>query len=312
MSLRHLKTLATLATPLALPLHWVRGATAPGDEELTFLCAGSNAATEFVAGALLQGFERSDAGRLAHPLQLRGIRFHQLSKEADLVVIDVPFAWRRVLPRGADWCMPAWVSQEVSAASGTLALPAPLLKEVRRRCRRQEYEVHFTDAPRDIERFHATLYRPYISARFDAGAVLVTEEEFAAVSRGMTLAVLTVGGVWVAGLLVQRRGTALHLGWFGSAAVPPLPGASEVLDARVIEWAAEQGVTRVVMGHSRPSLANGVVRYKHRFGAAVLPTRFPQRQIALLLRHRSPELLASIAAARFIAFRDGAVDEFRP
>jgi hypothetical protein len=180
-----------------------------------------------------------------------------------------------------------------------------LRKEVRRHCRRQGYELHLSAHAADLQRFHATLYRPYVTERFGAGAVLVEAERFLAVARDMALAVLKVADEWVAGVLLDRRGDTLHLGWFGSATVPPRPGASEVLDAWVIEWAAASGARRVVMGHSRPSLADGVVRYKARFGATLRPTRFPQRTIGLGILRGSPALAASIATARFVTFRDG-------
>jgi len=79
-----------------------------------------------------------------------------------------------------------------------------------------------------------------------------------------------------------------------------------VLDARVIERAVAQGARRVVMGHSRPSLADGVVRYKARFGAVVAPTRFPQRVIGLRVRRPSPALAAALNAAKFLGFSRGA------
>jgi hypothetical protein len=56
---------------------------------------------------------------------------------------------------------------------------------------------------------------------------------------------------------------------------------------------------------SRPSLADGVVRYKSRFGAIVRPTRFPQRTIGLWVQRWSPALVASLNAAGFVSFRDG-------
>ena len=306
MPWRHLKTIGSLAAPIVLPVQRVVGRLHGSGDPVTLLCAAAAPTAVFVARALLTVQERTILGTLNSPLKLRGAAFRALLSGADIVAIEVPRLWQPCLPAGAQLRMPAWVSQEIdSAGEPSFVLPAPIRKEVRRHSRRNAYELRFSSDLSDVRRFYATLYRPYVTARFRAGAGLVDEDRFLAVSRGMRLAILTAAGDWVAGMLFQQRGRTLHLGWFGSASVPPRAGASEVLDARVIEWAVANGVDRVVMGHSRPSLADGVVRYKSRFGATVRPTRFPQRTIGLWVQRWSPALVSSLNAARFVSFRDG-------
>ncbi|HSW33971.1 MAG TPA: GNAT family N-acetyltransferase [Steroidobacteraceae bacterium] len=313
MSRRHARTIASLAVPVAQPVQRLAGTLIATGAPVTIAYAGDPAAAEFIAGALCKVERREPVGRLGSPLELRSEAFVALAAAADLVAMEVPWAWQRCLPDDTQWRMPAWVSQEILATDlGHIVLPVPLRKEVRRHERRQGYEMRFSTDDADVRRFHAMLYRPYVEARHGSGAVIVDERQFFAVSRGMTLATLTSAGEWVAGLLLQRRATTLHFGWFGSASVPPPPGASEVLDARVLEWAAQNGIRRVVMGHSRPSLADGVVRYKRRFGAVVRPTRFPQRILGLRIQRSSPALVAAIEAARFIGFRDGQIEIYRP
>jgi hypothetical protein len=315
MPWRHVKTIASLAAPIVLPVQRLVGKLPGSTDPVALLCAGMPTAADFVAGALLEVEERTVVGSLRSPLELRGAAFRRTCSGADLVAVEVPRAWQACLPAGAQLRMPAWVSQELLAAGRSpVTLPAPICKEVRRQTRRNDYELRFTTDVRDVRRFYAALYRPYVMARFGPGAVLVNETQFLAVSRGMTLAMLMAAGDWVAGMLLQQRGETLHLGWFGSTTVPPRAGASEVLDAGSIAWGAAKGVSRVVMGHSRPSLADGVVRYKSRFGAIVRPTRFPQRTIGLWVQRWSPALVASLNAAKFVSFRAGQarVYEARP
>jgi len=109
----------------------------------------------------------------------------------------------------------------------------------------------------------------------------------------------------VAGMLFRLEGATLALGWFGSRAAPAPGGASEVLDAWVIGHAAGRGARRAVLGHSRPSLADGVVRYKSRFGAEIRATRFPQRTIGIGVRRPTPAVAGALNAARFISFAGG-------
>jgi hypothetical protein len=315
MPWRHVKTIASLAAPFGLPVQRLVGRLSGSASPVSWVFAGAPSTADFVAGALFEAEERAVVGRLGSPLELRGAAFGTLCSGADLVAMEVPRAWQACLPAGTQLHMPAWVSQEVLAAGKSpITLPAPIRKEVRRHSRRNAYELRFSTDLSDVRRFYATLYRPYVTARFGTGAVLVDEEQFLAVSRGMTLAMLSAAGDWVAGMLLRQRGETLHLGWFGSASIPPRAGASEVLDARSIEWGVANGVGRVIMGHSRPSLADGVVRYKSRFGAAVRPTRFPQRTIGLWVQRWSPALVSSLNAARFVSFRDGqpVVYEARP
>jgi hypothetical protein len=303
-ALRHFHTVGTLALPLALPLERIAGRLLGSGAPVTVIHAGTPATADFIAGALFEVDRRSGAGQLKNPLQLRSAAFRAICADADLAVMELPPLWRFCLPAGTRLRMPAWISQEIQAAPGApLVLPPELRKEAMRHCRREGYEVEFMSAAADIRRFYDELYRPYVTARFGDGAVLVDEQRFLDVARDMTLAILCAGSERIAGILFRRQGTTLHLGWFGSATVPPRAGASEALDVSVIERAATQGIRRVVMGHSRPRMTDGVVRYKGRFGAIIRPTRFPQRVIGLQVLRSSPALTASLDAARFLVLR---------
>jgi hypothetical protein len=303
---RHLTTLASLATPIALPVERLEGRLHGSNAPVTMTFAGAPVTADFLAGSLFTVERRAHVGRVSSPFGLRGAAFDGLCSGADLVATEVPYLWRFCLPAGMQLRMPAWVSQEIrGAGDAPIVLPPELRKEVMRHSRRECYQLVFSEASADVRRFHAELYRPYVTARFQDGAVLVDEEHFLDVSRGMTLAILLADSEWVAGMLFRQRRETLYLGWFGSSSAPPRGGASEVLDTGVIERAAAQDVRRVVMGHSRPSLADGVLRYKSRFGAMVCPTRFPQRVIGLGVLRPSPALSASLNTARFVSFRNG-------
>lgn len=303
---RHLQTLATLATPVAMPVERLEGRLHGSDAAVAVTFAGTRATSDFVAGALMMVEQRSTLGILRSPFGLRHAASDRRWAAADLMVAEVPALWRLLLPGDTQWRMPAWVSQEIRGRDDSaIVLPAALRKEVDRLCRREGYVVEFFADTGAIRRFYARLYRPYVTARFGAGAVLVDEGRFTAVSRGMSLAILRAADEWVAGLLFRQTRGMLELGWFGSSSVPPRAGASEVLDASVVERAVAQGARRIVMGHSRPSLVDGVVRYKSRFGAVVGPARFPQRIIALRILRQTPALARALNAARFVAFRNG-------
>ncbi len=303
---RHLQTLATLATPLRLPLLRYTGRLHGSGEPARLLAAALPPTADFVAGALMSVERREPQGADVSAFALRGAAFAAASADDDVVVAELPWLWRGLLPAGAALVFPAWVSQEIRAADGEpLVIPASARKEAMRHVRREGYTVELADGAAAAPRFYHEYYRPYVAQRFGVGALVVDEARFRATARGMTLAKLVAGGEWVAGLLFRVAGGTLSLGWFGSRTLPPPAGASEALDAWVIGHAAERGARRAVLGHSRPSLADGVVRYKARFGAVIRATRFPQRMVAVDVRRPTRAVAGALNAARFVAFAGG-------
>lgn len=314
---QHLQTIATLATPLALPVMRYEGRLHGSQAPARIVAAGLAPTTDFIADTLMDVGRREPAPELPSPLALSGAGFSDASADADVVAAEVPPLWRFALPVRAAPRFPSWVSQEILApAGGRLELPGEARREAARLARREDYEVRFSDAAEHALAFYEDHYRPYVTQRFGTGALVVDAARFLAVSRNMMLARLEARGAWIAGMLFRIAGGTLQLGWFGSRAFPAPAGASEVLDVGVIEHAAGRGATRAVLGHSRPSLADGVVRYKARFGAVIRPTRFPQRVIGLEARRPAPEVVAALNAARFVSFPAGRagmrVLEFRP
>lgn len=300
---QHLQTLATLATPLDLPVVGYEGLLHGSRARARLVAAGLAPTTDFIAGALMNVEVRTPEAALPTPLALSGARFQAAAAGADIVAAEVPPFWRFALPAGTVFRFPSWVSQEVLAPpGGRLELPAAVRKEAARLARREGYTVRFADAEGHADDFYANYYRPYVAQRFGTGALVVDAARFRAVSCGMTLACLEAGGEWIAGMLFRVTAGALHLGWFGSRTSPAPPGVSEVLDACVIEHAGGLGATRAVLGHSRASLADGVVRYKARFGAVVRATRFPQRVIGFDVRRPTPDVVGAVNAARFVSF----------
>jgi hypothetical protein len=178
-------------------------------------------------------------------------------------------------------------------------------REAERHARRSAFAVEFTDAPEAIDRFHRELYRPYVRSRFGPQAVIVDSGAFRILSRRSTLARLLNAGHCVAGMLLEEHGTHVRFGWFGACTDPPPRGASEVLDVACIRRAASRGFRRVLLGNARPSLADGVLRYKARFGAELVACRFPQDTLGIAIRRPSPAILQSLERASLITLRRG-------
>lgn len=301
--LRHqLQAIATLAGPIAIPVARYEGRLHGSQAGARLVAAGLPPTADFLADAVMAVERCEPVPALASPLSLRDPAFRCEADAADIVAVELPWIWRFCLPAG-ELRFPSWISQEIRAPAGCrLELPSRVRKEALRHARREAYEVEFLPARGLIDEFYRDFYRPYVSGRFGSAALVVDPGHFRAVGGSMSLARLVSGGEWIAGLLFQVAGATLRLGWFGSRSLPARAGASEVLDVRVIEHAATLGARRAVLGHSRPSLADGVVRYKARFGAEIRMPRFPQRVVGIEARRPAPEVLHALDAARFVSF----------
>jgi len=226
-----------------------------------------------------------------------------------VVLTDLPALWGMLTPRRAQYRFAAWVRQELTLppAGAPWVLPRAVEREAARLARRHEYSLDFVTDDDSVRRFYGELYRPYVLARFGNGAIVVAEEDFARAARGCTLARLHEHGRWAAGMLLERSGAELRFRWFGASRSPPPDGASEVLDVACIRRAHADGVRTVLLGHSRPSLADGVVRYKQKLGARLRAVRYPQPMLGIAVDRGHRPMLERLNGRQLITVRGGLV-----
>jgi hypothetical protein len=227
----------------------------------------------------------------------------RLPISADIVVTERPPLWALLGGRMGAIRVPAWIRQElrlVARPGQSWTLGRHLEREVQRQIRRHEYRLVLSDASADKTTFFNDLYLPYISARHGSSAVIVEQRKFAKVAATATLAQLFAGTSWTAGMLLRRRADTLRFGWFGSRQNPPSPGASEVLDVLCIKAAAAQGIRCINFGNSRPSLIDGVARYKRKFGAQFVMPSYPQTIIEFEINSERAALRDWLTSRQFL------------
>ncbi|MGH8253632.1 MAG: hypothetical protein ACRES2_06290 [Steroidobacteraceae bacterium] len=303
-----LADLERLLLPMTANILELRGTARDGGAPLCALYAGSGANLEFLRSYFFDQCEQQLLARRATLVRL-GSALAVQAVEADLWLIERPAVWARLLPAVGTITMPAWVRQQfrlprLIPESGRL-LPRLLEKEVRRHTRQQQYTVDFVSQPEMFREFYRRYYCPYVEARFGAGAIVVPEPVFLQQCAGQVLARLHADGTWIAGLLLKQRRSVLRFGWFGLDRNPPPRGASETLDSACIRYAHEKGVRTLVMGNSRPCLADGVLRYKAKFGAEIIATRFPQTELAIEIRRATPGVMQALERQPLIGLRSG-------
>jgi len=129
MPWRHLKTLASLAAPVRMPVERLVGTLVATGDPVVMTHAGDPRTGDFLAGALFEVRHRELVGSLGSPLALRSVSFRAICAGSDLGTADVPCAWACCLPEALQLRAPAWVSQQIDTAPGArLVLPAALRK----------------------------------------------------------------------------------------------------------------------------------------------------------------------------------------
>ncbi len=237
-------------------------------------------------------------------------------ESAELRLTDLPPLWAALTPRSELLRVPAWIRQELRLphlpSTPGWPLPVSTAREVERHIRRHGYALTITREIKEIEDFYQGLYLPYIRQRHGSDAVLVERSRFLRESRGHTLAQLRSQGRTVAGMMLFRAGRRMRLGWFGALTGERAPkGLSETLDALVIRFAWMDGITCIDFGKSRPCLADGVFRYKARFGAVPMPARFPQAVLGISLPRSHPALLNSLRNRPLLGMSKGGLAVYR-
>lgn len=296
--------LSPLVGPAGIQLVRLQGRAKYSGAPISALYAGNGCNAEFLRRLFFYEVAQEPLGWFSTPLRLRA-RMQQVAGDADLCLCELPPAWRMLGPV-ADIRIPAWIRQTVTLNPGTKAstgrlLPRSIEREARRQIRRHGYRFEVTSNEDDARVFYRQLYRPYVKSRFGPEAVLVTEKAFLAQCRTGPLAKLFIGDQWVAAMLLQLSGKRLRLGWFGASIDPPPPGASEVLDVLSMHYASDCGVERVILGNSRPCLADGVVRYKSRFHPHIEGSRFPQVDLSIAIRNQASALFECLERQPLIA-----------
>ncbi len=300
---RHFHLLAGATRPRRIEL---TGALANPAETISALYIGSGANQDFLARLLMDEPREKRADELAGYGQVAAA-LASAPAGIDAIVTDLPPLRATLTPGNAQFRFPAWVRQELSlpakaGAAGWL-LSRAVEREAARQARRHGYTVDFVHDESSLLRFFHELYRPYVSARFGAGAIVASQDQFQQRARHAVLARLICNGHWIAGMLLEKSRRAVRFGWFGATGGAPQPGASEVLDVACIRHAHEAGVRRILLGHSRPSLADGVLHYKARLGAQLRAVRYPQAVLSIAVRRRHAALFNRLNERQLIDIR---------
>ena len=218
-------------------------------------------------------YQSADAGLNRNPYRAQSwVRRYRAG--ADLVVLDLPWPACRLIARRGFMALPPWINMVIPLADTWEAVVARWSKNTKavdlRRIRKHQLHFRTTAAEAEFRAFYHKMYVPYVKQRFGDAAFIEPEAKIVSIHEfGELIQVLRDDRVVAAGVLIQAGGS-LGFPWIGMPVdVDPrtLDGAFAGLYYFIVRLAYERGCEEVDCFTNRPSLSDGVLRYKRKWGA---------------------------------------------
>jgi hypothetical protein len=261
----------TFVAAAALPRSeamWMRGQLRESEQQARLLAVGESPWVRYLPERLLRpGFEVEPLGRLRAPFLARMLERHR--DEADLVCVRAEPGWARLALGTESLEVPEWVGAFID-------VPDDLESHFRvgesryadvRRLRKQGFTWEISHSLSDLRVFYRDFHVPSIQRKFGAHAYVASiwpwERKF---SHGGLLWILHEGRR-VAGQFFVFDGKCLRLVATGGLESPQARAGFAGLYAFALIYARALGIRAVNLGGSRPTLRDGVFRYKRKWGA---------------------------------------------
>jgi len=196
--------------------------------------------------------------------------------DADLVVVDLPWPWSRLL-RGSGFLeVPAWINQRFAVPERWEDVFPKLRRSARgedlRNIRKYRLEYRLVRDEAAIRRFYETMYVPHLTRRFGEAAYIEPEWKIRyCVESGTLMEIHREGALVAAQVLWGSRG-ALHFLWAGATGDefgPHTRGIFPALYYYGLVHTFENGFSEADYCGSRPVLTDGIFQVKRRWGASV-------------------------------------------
>jgi len=299
-----LDVLTPLVAPVATDVLVLEGNAKYTGNFVRVLYVGNGVNLPFLQGLFFDSAVTAARARFAHPALVPSNV--TALPNIDVALTDLPRGLAPLFSIRCDLVIPAWIRQQVEftqAPERRWLISRSIEREAARQQRQHHYQIDVTDDRAAFRSFFQQLYRPYIASRFGSEAIAVSESVFLKRCEGHWLARVHQAKECVAGMLLLKSRQQMRFGWFGAISDPPPRGVSEVLDVFCLHHARDSGIHRVVLGHSRPNLNDGVLRYKAKFGAHIVPTLFPQTRLGIRVHNWSNDILECLRQQPLISQR---------
>jgi hypothetical protein len=262
---------------IRVPLARLHGVTRSSGRQASMLVAGAERWSRYLPERFFAETPRHEALGHVALWRLPGL-LRRLRESADLTVVRVDRLSARLLFDGDYLCVPEWIGTRLRLPIDVAALARRRnsVAEDVRKARRSGMTANVSREPADFATFYHRLFIPYTVARHGRDAHLAGFHRLQRSFRlGGILWVLR-DGVPVAGNLFEQRGGTLILQAIGVTEGDIAwrqRGAISALYVHTIAHAQRSGCTMIDMRGARPSLTNGLLRYKAKWGGELYDKR---------------------------------------
>lgn len=284
----------------------LRGMTASGRQG-SMLLAG-NSRTSYLPHCFFGGTPQAETLAEVPVFRLEPM-VRKYASEADLTAICTDRFSSRLFFEDSYMVVPAWVggSLDVPAELAALIRASHSVHEDMRVVRREGLVPEISRDTADFDLFYDNYYVPFTGRRHGEAAHL--NDRCWLWRRFRTGGILWIlrDGERIAGVQFGRLGPMLHLwaiGTLGGAPEPVKAGAFAALYYHSIELARRTGAAGVDFGGTRPSLDDGLLRYKRKWGVVLRDN--PRNNYEFLVRvNRWNRTVTAFLSSTSLIYRDG-------
>lgn len=304
--------LRTWLAPLAdavVAMSLLRGIAAHGGEPATMLVAGRAARVGWLVDRFFAEAPRREP--LGHVPAWRIARtLRRMRSSADLTVAHVARLSAARLGLRDDYLpVPDWIGMRIDAPFDVAASAraSHSLADDLRRIRQRRWSAEVSHGSGELAGFYAAMYAPFTRARYGADAYVQPMRRARRAFRRGGILWVSHDGRRVAGCLFERRHdtlATLALGMAGGDPARMKEGAIAAMYLSLIDYARGAGCTHVDLRGSRPSLDDGLTRFKRKWGASVYD-RPDVPSTTLVHWDRMSPVVEAFLANTSLVFRDG-------
>jgi hypothetical protein len=259
---------------LRITVSILRGKTILNGQEVTVLFAGrENAEADYMIGSLFGGQYNMERIKDVWSWNLAST-LRRLRRSNDLTIVRTDRVSARLFFNQDYLAVPEWVSLSLPV-SEDLKIPPPRnhsLKDDLRIVRRNNLHPHYTQKTSDFDTFYNNMYVPFIRRRYGEKAYI---RNFYQLQRSFKQG----GLLWVmqnnkpiAGLIFKRQDQLIQilaLGTLNGEQMLVKAGALTATYLFIIKHARELGCDLIDFAGCRPSLNDGLLQYKRKWGMSI-------------------------------------------
>jgi hypothetical protein len=295
-----------LARPL--PVARLHGPVRTGGEG-TMVIAGKSPEVDYLPGCFFAG----EPERM--PLRPQGVaglsrRLLAEAEGVDLVVAHVDQWVASRVDAGAFLRVPHRIAAVLAVPENirSLAVHRSSLGQDFRLVRNHGFSAQLGTAAGDVAWFYEHLYRPTVEHRHGGLAVLKTLPAVEHAVRLGGLLWIEQHGERVGGIVFRRRGPQVELYAMGQIPAEdgrPRPGCDAASYFHIVETARSLGCVEVDFGGCRPSLDDGGLRYKRKWGMHVAENRGTYHDLLVRWTRVTPAVAGLLDRTSLVFRHDG-------